>query len=152
MNRVFFDDVTDIVIPRPRFIQEHKKLLQVLKDKKPQELENERKYQEKELKTMLRGSGTHRENFLKKYNLEDRSYSLEELAKISGEPLVTLKKVADRGYGAYSTQPKSVRMKGSFKKGVDAPMSKKLSANQWSRARVFSYLDGNPKHDNDLRK
>jgi len=95
--------------------------------------------------------GTHRTDFLKKHKLEDKGYSLEELAKISGEPLATLKKVADRGYGAYNTQPSSVRMKGSFKKGVNAPMRMKLSPQQWSFARVYSYLMKNPKHDTDLR-
>jgi hypothetical protein len=43
-------------------------------------------------------------------------------------------------------------MKGpSFKKGVNAPMSMKLSPQQWAMARVYSFLDGNPKHDSDLR-
>jgi hypothetical protein len=42
-------------------------------------------------------------------------------------------------------------MKGTFKKFVNAPMSQKLSKEQWAMARVYSFLDGNPKHDNDLR-
>jgi hypothetical protein len=42
-------------------------------------------------------------------------------------------------------------MKGSFKKGVNAPMSKKLSKEQWAMARVYSFINGNPKHDTDLR-
>jgi hypothetical protein len=88
---------------------------------------------------------------LKANKLEDKSYSLKELAKISGEPLATLKEVAKRGFGAYKTQPNSVRMKGTFKKGVKAPMSMKLSPQQWSMARVYSYLMKNPKHDTDLR-
>jgi hypothetical protein len=95
---------------------------------------------------------THRENFLRKYGLPDKPYSLNELSKISGVPLRILHEVEKRGYGAYRTQPSSVRMKHSFKKGVNAPMSMKLSPFQWSRARVFSYLDNNPKHDTDLRK
>ena len=45
----------------------------------------------------------------------------------------------------------SVRMKGSYKKGVNAPMSMKLSKENWAMARVYSWLDGNPAHDNDLR-
>jgi len=95
---------------------------------------------------------THRESFLKKKGLStDRSYSLIQLSRISGVSLNTLNKVYNRGLGAYSTQPTSVRMKGTYKKGVDAPMSMKLSAPQWAMARVFSFLDGNPKHDNDLR-
>tara|TARA_R110002126_G_scaffold275971_3_gene421429 strand:+ start:322 stop:609 length:288 start_codon:yes stop_codon:yes gene_type:complete len=94
---------------------------------------------------------THRQNFLKKHKLEDKSYSLDQLSKISGVSLHTLNQVYKRGIGAYKTQPSSVRMKGTYKKGVDAPMSMKLSPQQWGMARVYSFLDGNPKHDNDLR-
>jgi len=94
---------------------------------------------------------THRENFLKANKLEDRPYSMKELSKISKVPLKILKEVYKRGIGAYKTQPASVRLKGSFVKGVNAPMSAKLSKEQWAVARVYSFLDGNAKHDNDLR-
>ena len=94
---------------------------------------------------------TRRENFLAKKNLPDKPYSLKELAKIAGIPISTLQLVYNRGIGAYKTNPESVRLKGSFEKGVDAPMSMKLSKEQWAMARVYSFLDGNPKHDNDLR-
>jgi hypothetical protein len=94
---------------------------------------------------------THRESFLKKHKLEDKPYSLDQLSKLSGVSLHTLHQVYKRGIGAYRTQPSSVRMKGTYKKGVDAPMSMKLSPQQWAMARVYSFLDGNPKHDNDLR-
>jgi hypothetical protein len=30
-------------------------------------------------------------------------------------------------------------------------MSQKLSKEQWAMARVYSFIDGNPKHDTDLR-
>ena len=98
------------------------------------------------------GTGTHRENFLRANKLEDRHYSLKELSKISSVPYATLSEVMKRASGAYTTQPNSVRLKGSFVKGVKAPMRKKLSKRQWQFARVYSFLDGNPKHDNDLRK
>lgn len=97
------------------------------------------------------GAGTHKENVLKRYKMEDKGHSLEELSKISSVPLKTLQEVYNRGVGAYKTNPKSVRLKGSYVKNVDAPMSKKLSKEQWGMARVYSFLDGNPKHDNDLR-
>lgn len=101
---------------------------------------------------VFRGAGVlHRKKVLKKYGLEDKGYSIKELAEITGVPESTLQEVYNRGTGAYRTSPKSVRMKGSFKKGVDAPMSKKLSKEQWSMARVYSFLNNNPKHDNDLR-
>jgi hypothetical protein len=93
---------------------------------------------------------TRRESFLAKKNLPDKSYSLKELAKIAGIPTHTLQLVYNRGVGAYKTNPESVRIKGTFEKGP-APMSMKLSKEQWAMARVYSFLDGNPKHDNDLR-
>ena len=97
-------------------------------------------------------SSTHRENILKRYKLKDKSYNLEELSKISSVPLDILQEVYNRGVGAYKTNPKSVRLKGSYVKNVDAPLNKKLSKEQWGYARVYSFLDGNPEHDNDLRK
>jgi len=94
---------------------------------------------------------THRLNFLRKNRLEDRSYSLAELARISGIGRTTLQEVYNRGIGAYKTNPQSVRMLGTFVKGVNAPMSQKLSKEQWAMARVYSFLDGSKKHDTDLR-
>jgi hypothetical protein len=99
----------------------------------------------------LKRPKTRREKFLNAYGLEDKSYSLSELAKIASVPQSTLQEVYNRGIGAYKSDPTSVRMKGSFKKGVNAPMSQKLSKEQWAMSRVYSYLDNNPKHDNDLR-
>ena len=97
------------------------------------------------------GKATHREAVLARYGLPDKSHSIAALAKVSGVPKAILQEVYNRGVGAYKTQPKSVRLKGSFVKNVDAPMSKKLSKEQWGYARVYSFLNGNPKHDNDLR-
>jgi hypothetical protein len=95
---------------------------------------------------------THRENFLRGKGLDaGNSYSLSQLSKISGKSHGVLQQVYNRGIGAYRSDPNSVRMKGSYKKGVNAPMSMKLSKEQWAMARVYSFLDNNPKHDNDLR-
>ena len=99
----------------------------------------------------LEGEGTHRENVLEKLGLPDNGHSVQELAAAADVPSSTLQEVYNRGIGAYKTNPTSVRMKGSFKKGVNAPMSQKLSKEQWAMARVYSFLDGNPKHDTDLR-
>ncbi len=98
------------------------------------------------------GRGTHRQNVLRRLSLPDKSHSLAQLAKASGVPKHILQEVYNRGIGAYKTQPKSVRLKGSFVKNVAAPMSKKLSKEQWAYARVYSFLDGNPRHDEDLRR
>jgi hypothetical protein len=94
---------------------------------------------------------THRTRVIKKLGLEDKPHSLEELAKASGISHSVLQQVYNRGIGAYKTNPLSVRMKGTFLKGISAPMSMKLSKEQWAMARVYSFIDGNPNHDNDLR-
>ena len=99
-----------------------------------------------------KGVQTHKKRVQKKLKLKPNGYSIEELAVASGVPVEILQEVYNRGIGAYKTNPTSVRMKGTFKKGVKAPMSQKLSKEQWGMARVYSFLDGNKKHDNDLRK
>jgi hypothetical protein len=95
--------------------------------------------------------GTHKQHVLRKYNLPDTGHSLDDLAKVSGYSKSTLQEVYNRGIGAYKTNPQSVRMKGTFEKGVNAPMSQKLSKEQWAMARVYSFLDNSRKHDTDLR-
>lgn len=94
---------------------------------------------------------THRERVLERHGMEDRGYSIPELSKLFGYSEDVLQQVYNRGIGAYRSNPQSVRMKGSFKKGVNAPMSMKLSAQQWARARIWSFLDNSKKHDLDLR-
>lgn len=55
-------------------------------------------------------------------------------------PMSALRMVYNKGLGAYSTNPQSVRMKGTFEKNVDAPMSMKLSAQQWGMGRVYAFV------------
>lgn len=141
-----------ILIPRKAFIKEHKNLLKVLKSGDPSALRKEYEEQKSELEKELKGGATHRESFIRKFKVEDKPYSLEEVSEISSVPIRILREVYNRGIGAYKTQPMSVRLKGSYVKNVKAPMSKKLSKEQWGMARVYSFLDGNPKHDNDLRQ
>ena len=93
---------------------------------------------------------THRLLWIRKMGIHDKPYSIEDLADLSGYELSTLQEVYNRGIGAYQTNPTSVRMQGTFKKNVKAPMSKKLSKEQWAMARVYSFLNENPKHDQDL--
>ena len=57
----------------------------------------------------------------------------------------TLRKVLNRGYGAYRTAPGSVRNV----KGVKGGPGPKLSSTAW--ARVNSFCRGSRKHDTDLR-
>jgi hypothetical protein len=96
---------------------------------------------------------THREKVLTRLGLDvNKSYSLSALAKATGTPRSILQEVYNRGIGAYNTNPTSVRLKRSFIKNVSAPMSQKLSKQQWAMARTYSYLDHNPKHDQDLHE
>jgi len=93
---------------------------------------------------------THRLSWIRKMGIQDKPYSIEDLADLSGYDIRILQEVYNRGIGAYQTNPTSVRMKGTFKKNVNAPMSKKLSKEQWAMARIYSFLNENPKHDQDL--
>jgi len=81
-----------------------------------------------------------------------------EIASKSKIPKKVLDEVWDRGAAAYSTNYSSVREKGTYKKGTNAPPKKKLSRGQWAMARVYSFVnkleDPNKKlnHDKDLIK
>jgi hypothetical protein len=98
---------------------------------------------------------SNREQYLKRHNLpKDTSLSKREIAKISKIPIKILDDVYDRGVGAYKTNPESVRTK-SGKKDPKAPLSKKMSKEQWAMARVYSFvnkIEGRRKlnHDTDL--
>ena len=89
---------------------------------------------------------TNRERFLKQHKLPaDTSLSLKEIAQLSGMPFSALKMVYNKGLGAYHTNPESVRLKGSFKKDPSAPLSAKLSPQQWGMARVYAFAMKSPK-------
>ena len=86
----------------------------------------------------------------------DTSNSINDIVKLSGIPKKILDEVYDRGIGAYKTNPQSVRTKEG-KKNVKAPMSKKMSKEQWGVSRVYSFVnkvEGRRKlnHDTDLAK
>jgi len=84
---------------------------------------------------------TNSQAFKKRHGIpEDEGLSIAEISKLSGIPRAALQEVYNRGIGAYKTNPTSVRMKGSFKKGVAAPMSQKLSKEQWGFSRVYSFV------------
>jgi hypothetical protein len=82
----------------------------------------------------------------------------KEISSKSKIPKKVLDEVYDRGSAAYKTNYKSVREKGTGKKGTNAPPSKKLSQGAWSMARIYSFVnkleDPNKKlnHDKDLIK
>jgi len=102
---------------------------------------------------------TYKQKFNRKFKQDkDESNSKNKISKLSGIPKSIIDDVYDRGIGAYKTNPQSVRMKGTFKKNVKAPLSQKLSKEQWAIARVYAFVMKtlNPKEpqnqDKDLIK
>ena len=83
---------------------------------------------------------TYKQKFNEKYNQpKDKSNSLQEISKLSGFQLKGLRKILEKGEGAYFSNPASVR-----------PMVK--SATQWGYSRVYSAVMGGKaaKVDKDL--
>ncbi len=73
---------------------------------------------------------TYKQKFNKKYNQPiDKSNSIPEISKLSGFQLAGLKKIYEKGMGAFYTNPTSVR------KSVSSPQ-------QWAIARIYSAVMG----------
>lgn len=100
---------------------------------------------------------TNKEEFNKRHKQSpSQANSKADISKLSGISVKILDEVYDRGVGAYKTNPTSVRTKAG-KKNTSAPMSKKMSKEQWAMARVYSFVnkvEGKRKlnHDEDLAK
>ena len=73
------------------------------------------------------------------FELNEKIEALVKKAKNSKYSYATLKKVYDRGMGAYKTNPQSVRP------NVTSPQ-------QWALARVNSFIKGGHKQDDDLKE
>lgn len=101
---------------------------------------------------------TNKQEWNKRHGYDaNMSHSRTEIAKVSKIPRSVLDEVYARGVGAHTTNPGSVRLKNTFKKDPKAPISKKLSKEQWGTARVYSFvnkLEGRRtlNHDQDLAK
>lgn len=76
---------------------------------------------------------TYKDKFNKKYGFrEDKSHSLKDISDITGYKLSGLKKIAEKGRGAFYTNPSSVR-----------PIVKRSGgAVRWGIARVYSAVMG----------
>lgn len=89
---------------------------------------------------------TNRERFLVRHGIsQGTSLSIEDISKLSGMPVSALKRVYEKGLGAYHTNPESVRVQGTFKKDPSAPLSRKLSPQQWGMGRVYAFVMKTPK-------
>jgi len=94
---------------------------------------------------------TNKQKYNKKYNFpKDTSHSLNDIAKTTGIKKSILQEVYNRGTGAWKNNQASVRNV----KGVKGGGGKKMSKEQWSVARVYSFVMKQPgtwgKADKDL--
>ena len=73
---------------------------------------------------------------------EDTEHTLKQLKDITGIPIKILKEVAKRGKGAYNTNLGSVSLKEDYSKNSDLRKgaSKRLSPQQWSKARIYAFI------------
>lgn len=82
---------------------------------------------------------TYKEQYNKKYKFpKGTSHSLKDISKTTGIKLSILQQVYNRGTGAWKTNPASVRNV----KGIKGGKGKKMGKEQWSFARVFSFIMG----------
>jgi hypothetical protein len=88
---------------------------------------------------------THRENVLRKLGLPKNTHlSINELAHLFNVPIKALEEVRDRGYGAWKNNIASVRVIDTYAKNPNLklfPRKSRLSKEQWSMARIYSFLD-----------
>ncbi len=88
---------------------------------------------------------TNKQKYNKKHGFNmNKAHSLQDIAKKTGISEKILQDVYDRGTGAYKSNPQSVRLK-SGKKDAKAPLSRKMSKQQWSFGRVYGFIMKNPK-------
>ena len=99
---------------------------------------------------------TFKQKFNKKHKHPlNKANTLAEISKLSGITKASLQAIYNRGIGAYKTNPESVRVKGTFKKNPKAPLSRKLSKEQWAMASVYASISPGSKAnkiDKDLIK
>ena len=73
---------------------------------------------------------TYKNKFNKKYGFpKDASHSVAEIAKLTGYKKSGLETIIDKGFGAYRTNPQSIRP------SVSSPQ-------QWAMARLYSAVTG----------
>ena len=87
-----------------------------------------------------------KQKYNRKYGFQkDESHSLTSIARITGIKRGILQKVYNRGTGAWKTNISSVRVAKTFAKNPNVkkyPRSKRLGKEQWSYARVYSFVMG----------
>ncbi len=83
-----------------------------------------------------------------KYNIKFKfpkgtAHSKKDISKTTGIPLKILDEVYDRGLAAHKNNPESVRSVSGKKIGGKS-LKGKMSAQQWSQARIYSFVMKGP--------
>lgn len=87
---------------------------------------------------------TNKQKFNKKYGFESNApHSKAEISKLTGIPKKYLDKVYDRGLGARTSNPQSVRSKSGKKIGGTS-LKGKMTGPQWAMARIYSFVMKGP--------
>ncbi len=82
---------------------------------------------------------TNKQKFNKRYNQPlNKPNSKKDISKLTGISMSILDKVYDRGLAAHRNNRQSVRNI----KGVKGGAGKKMGANQWAMARIYSFAVG----------
>jgi len=86
---------------------------------------------------------SNRDKYNKKYGFDkNSSHSLNDIAKTTGIKKSILQEVYNRGTGASKNNIASVRVASTGKKDPKAPRRVKMTKEQWSYARVYSFVMG----------
>jgi len=98
---------------------------------------------------------TNKQAYNKKYGFKpDTSHTRAAISRTTGIPVRILTEVAKRGAGARRSNPQSVRSASTGKKVGGRSLKGKMSAAQWSQARIYSFVMKRPgtwgKADKDL--
>ena len=85
---------------------------------------------------------THLQQINKRYGFPlDRSWTLKDWTELVGIPPHAVDTIISKGEAAYHTNYRSVREKGTFRKGRDVPPKQKLSPTQWGRSRLAAFVN-----------
>lgn len=86
---------------------------------------------------------SHKEKYNKKFGFpKGTSHSIADMAKTTKIKKSILQQVYNRGTGAWKNNIASVRLKSGKKDFSVTDRSKKMSKEQWSYARVYSFITG----------
>lgn len=87
---------------------------------------------------------TNKEKYNQKYGFpKGTAHSKKDISKKTGIPMRILDEVYDRGLAAHKNNPQSVRSVSGKKIGGKS-LKGKMSAQQWSQARIYSFVMKGP--------